>query len=45
VVGKPERNRLLRRPSSKWETKFEMDLKEMGKFKGWIHLAQNRDIL
>jgi hypothetical protein len=43
-VGKPEGNRLLRRPRCKCENNTKTDLKEVG-WGGvdWIHLAQDRD--
>jgi hypothetical protein len=41
-VGKPERKRLLVRPSRRWEVNFKMDLQEVGwEGMGWIDLAQD----
>jgi hypothetical protein len=44
LVGKPERKRLLGRPTHRWEDGIRMDLREIG-WGGaeWIHLAQDRD--
>ena len=44
LVGKPEGNRLLRRPRRRWEDNIKMDLKEVGGSCGdWMELAQDRD--
>jgi hypothetical protein len=42
-VGKPERNRPIRRPKRRWEDNIKIDLREIG-WDGmkWIHLAQDR---
>jgi hypothetical protein len=44
LVGKPEENRPLGRPSCEWEDNIEMDLQEVecGGI-DWIELAQDRD--
>jgi len=44
LVGKPEGERPLGRPSRKWEDNIKMDLKEVG-WAGldWIDLAEDRD--
>ena len=46
LVGKPEGNRWLGRPSRGWEDNIKMDLKEVswgGGGMDWIDLAQDRD--
>jgi hypothetical protein len=44
LVGKPERNRPLRRPRRRWEDDIKMDLQEMGcGGMDWIDLARDRD--
>jgi len=44
LVGKPEGNRPLRRPTHRWEDTIGTDLKETGwKVVNWIHLTQDRD--
>jgi hypothetical protein len=45
LVGKPERNRPLRRLRSRWEDNIKMDLQEVG-WGGmeWIVLAQDRNM-
>ena len=44
LVGKPEGNRPLERPRSRWEDNIKMDLQEVGGGCGdWMELAQNRD--
>jgi hypothetical protein len=44
LVGKPKRNRPLRRSSHRWEDNIKMYLKKIG-WQGvdWIHQAQDRD--
>jgi hypothetical protein len=44
LVGKPKRNKPLKRPRRRWEDNIRMDLTEIG-WEGvdWIHLAQDRD--
>jgi hypothetical protein len=44
LVGKPEGNRLLGRPRSRWEDGITMDVRDicLGSV-GWIQLAQDRD--
>jgi hypothetical protein len=44
LMGKPEGNRPLGRPRSRWVDNIKMDLRETG-WDGmdWIDLAQNRD--
>jgi hypothetical protein len=44
LVGKPDGNRPLERPRSRWEDGIKMDLRDIG-LGGvkWIHLAQDRD--
>jgi len=44
LVAKPDRNRPLGRPRSRWEDNIGMNLREAG-WEGvdWIHLAQDRD--
>jgi hypothetical protein len=46
LVGKPERNRPLGRPRSRWENNIKTDLKEI-RWGGrdWIDLAQDREHL
>jgi len=40
LVGRPERNRPLGRPSRSWEDNIRMDLKEIGwESVDWVHLA------
>jgi hypothetical protein len=39
LVGKPEGQRPLRRPKSKWEDNIKKELQEVE----WIDLAQDRD--
>jgi hypothetical protein len=42
--GKPEGNRLLRRPRRRWEDNIKADLQEDGRGgMNWIDLAQDRD--
>jgi hypothetical protein len=44
LVGKPEGNRSLGRPSLRWEDNIKMDLQEDGGGRGdWMELAQDRD--
>jgi hypothetical protein len=44
LVGKPEGNRPLGRPRSRWEDNIKADLQEVGcEGKDWIELAQDRD--
>jgi hypothetical protein len=45
LVGKPEGERLLRRPRRRWEDNIKMDLYEVGGGgRGdWMELAQDRD--
>jgi hypothetical protein len=44
LVGKPEGNRPLGRPSCRWENGVRMDLREIGFGSvDWIRLAQDRD--
>jgi hypothetical protein len=44
LVGKPEGNRTLGRPSRRWEDNIKMDLQEVGcGGMDWIKLAQDRD--
>jgi hypothetical protein len=44
LVGKPEGERQLRKPTRRWEDNIKMDLMETG-WGGmdWIHLIQDRD--
>ena len=44
LVGKPEGERPLGRPRSRWKDNIKMDLQEVG-YGGmdWIELAQDRD--
>jgi hypothetical protein len=43
-VRKPEGNRALGRPRSRWEDNIKMDLQEVGcGGMDWIDLAQDRD--
>jgi hypothetical protein len=44
LVGKPEGERPLERPTRRWEDSIKMGLREVG-WGGmdWIDLAQNRD--
>jgi hypothetical protein len=43
LVGKPEGNRPLGKPRSRWEDNIRMDLCEIGCFgMDWIDLAQGR---
>jgi hypothetical protein len=44
LVGKPEGNRLLRRPRSRWVDNIKMDLREIG-WDGvyWIDIPQDRE--
>jgi len=44
LVRKPEENRQILRPKSRWENYIRMDLVETG-WEGvdWIHLAQDED--
>jgi hypothetical protein len=44
LVGKPDWNRPLGRPRSRWEDNIKMVLREI-RWEGetWIHLAQDRD--
>jgi len=43
LVGKPEGNRQLGRPSLRWEDNIEMDLQEVGWGNGRIDFVQVRD--
>ena len=44
LVGKPEGNRPLGRPRSRWEGNIKMDLRELGcGGMDWIDLAEDRD--
>jgi hypothetical protein len=44
LLGKPEGEKLLRRPSHRWEDNVKMDFKETGWEDGdWIDLAHDRD--
>ena len=44
LVGEPEGNRPLGRPSCRWEDNIKMDLQEVGCWSmDWIELAQDRD--
>jgi hypothetical protein len=44
LVGKPEGERLLRRPRRRWENNIKIYLREIGwGGMGWIDLAQDRD--
>jgi hypothetical protein len=44
LVGKPEGNRPLGRPSCRWDDNFKMDLRGTGLGSvDWIDLAQDRD--
>ena len=43
-MGKPEGNRPLGRPRSRWEENIRTDLREVGCDPGeWINLAEDRD--
>jgi hypothetical protein len=44
LVGKPERNKLLREARHRWVDNIKMDIREIG-WDGvdWIYLAQDRD--
>jgi hypothetical protein len=42
LVGKPEGNRPLGRPRSRWDDNIRMDLQEVGCM-DWIGLAQDSD--
>ena len=44
LVGRPDRKRLLARPTHRWEDNIKMDYQEVG-WGGmdWIDLAQERD--
>jgi hypothetical protein len=43
LVGRPERNRPLRRPRRRWEDNIKMYLREIGTYgSNWIRLAQDR---
>jgi hypothetical protein len=43
LVGRPEGNRPLGRPRSRWEDNIKMDLGEIGIDEAnWIRLAQDR---
>jgi hypothetical protein len=44
LVAKPEGERPLERPRSRWEDNIKMDLQEVGcRGRDWIKLAQERD--
>jgi hypothetical protein len=44
LVGKPERNRQLGKPTHRWEDNIKMDLQEVGYGDmDWIELAHDRD--
>jgi len=44
LVGKPEGNKSLGRPRSRWEDNIKIDLQEVGcEGVDWIELAQDRD--
>jgi hypothetical protein len=44
-VGKPEGNRPLGRPRSRWEDNIKMNLQEVGcGVTDWIRLAQDRQV-
>jgi len=43
LVGKPEGKRPLGRPRPRWEDNIKMDLGEVGGFRDWMELAQDRD--
>jgi hypothetical protein len=44
LVWKPEGNRPLGRPGSRWGDNIRMDLKETGwEVTDWMHLAQDTD--
>jgi hypothetical protein len=44
LVGKPEGNRPLGRPRSRWEGNIKMDLRELGcGGMDWIDLVEDRD--
>jgi hypothetical protein len=44
LVGKPEGNRPLGRPSRRWEDNIKMDIEEVGRgCVDWMELSQNRD--
>ena len=43
-MGKPEGNRPVGRPRSRWEDNIKMDLEEVGRGCGdWLELAQDRE--
>jgi hypothetical protein len=44
LVGKPEENKPLGRPSRRWEDNIRIDIREVGwEIVDWIHLPQYRD--
>jgi hypothetical protein len=44
LVGKPEGNRSVGRPRSRWEDNIRIDIAETGwEAVGWVHLVQDRD--
>ena len=43
LVGKPEGKRPLGRPRRRWEDNIKMDLREVGRVRDWMELAQDRD--
>ena len=44
LVGKPERNRTLRRPRPRWENNIKIDLQEVRcEGMAWIDMAQDRN--
>jgi hypothetical protein len=44
LMGKPQENRPLERPSRRWEHDIRMDIREIGWGSvDWIQLAQDRD--
>jgi hypothetical protein len=44
LVGRPERKRLLRIPSLRWEYNVRMDLREIGwELVDWMDLTQDRN--